>query len=385
MERCRFCQGEFDPATRRCVQCGQVQPEAAPTSPADAPPQARLSRRAMLAGLAGLAIGGVGMIGLGALALRRLLDIPHTLVIYRGHSAPIQSIAWSPDSTRIASSALDGAVRVWDASTGSTLLTYYSHDPTPYMKAAVWSPDARYIASSCLEGRVQVWEATSGQRVALLGGVDGDDTPLAWSPDSARLALIDDLAQVWEVAPARLLLTHQSQPVQEGAIAWSPDGTRLATVVDQDNQQPAVEVWDATSGQTLLTYRGHQGGSFLQVIDTLAWSSDSTRLVSGGSDGTAQVWNATSGKRLLTYLGHKTSPFATVTSVSWSPDGKRIVSTGSSSRDAQVWDATTGELLLTTASLFFDPFSVDVVAWSPDGARIASGGEDNIVRVWQIP
>src|SRR5262249_21734817 len=154
----------------------------------------------------------------------------------------IESIAWSPDSRCVASSAGDGTVRVWEAFTGNTLLTYHSLDPSPYMRAAVWSPDGRSIASSCLEGKVQVWEATSARRLATL---PGDFTPLSGLPDGPRLAMIqNDQAEVGDVASARLVLTHQSQPVFRGAIAWSPDGARIATAFGEDvgqyEKQPIV-------------------------------------------------------------------------------------------------------------------------------------------------
>ena len=74
------------------------------------------------------------------------------------------------------------------------------------------------------------------------------------------------------------------------ALAWSPDDSRIASgsgdpfggSIDQ-----TVQVWEASSGQLLHTYRGHAGG-----IYSLAWSPDGTRLASGSSDQTVQIWQA---------------------------------------------------------------------------------------------
>ena len=65
------------------------------------------------------------------------------------------------------------------------------------------------------------------------------------------------------------------------SVVWPSDGKRLASAsVDQ-----TVRVWDATSGHTLLTYKGHTD----QVL-SVAWSPDGQRLASASDDKTVQVW-----------------------------------------------------------------------------------------------
>jgi WD40 repeat protein len=73
--------------------------------------------------------------------------------------------------------------------------------------------------------------------------------------------------------------------------AWSPDGTRLVS----SSGDRTVKVWDAASGQCLLTLQGHQG-----EVNSCAWSPDGARLVSGADDRTVKVWDAASGACLWT-------------------------------------------------------------------------------------
>ncbi len=70
------------------------------------------------------------------------------------------------------------------------------------------------------------------------------------------------------------------------AVAWSPDSTRLLT----GGADGTVRVWDATTAQPLHQATGHTG-----AVWSVAWSPDSTRLLTGGTDGTVRVWDATSG------------------------------------------------------------------------------------------
>jgi WD40 repeat protein len=78
---------------------------------------------------------------LAAGARSRLVAGGATLVVYaqddvpasgrqlrdRAHHGWIQSVALSPDETRVASGGSDGAVRVWDAATGEELRTWKDH------------------------------------------------------------------------------------------------------------------------------------------------------------------------------------------------------------------------------------------------------------------
>src|SRR3989442_7954255 len=87
---------------------------------------------------------------------------------------------------------------------------------------------------------------------------------------------------------------------------------------------------------TLFRSRGHT-----YFVNSVTWSPDGKRLASASSDTTVQVWDASSGQMLLTYRGHH----AYVRSVAWSPDGKRLAS--ASPGIVQVWDASSGRTLLT--------------------------------------
>jgi WD40 repeat protein len=189
----------------------------------------------------------------------------------------------------------------------------------------------------------------------------------AWSPDGKRLlsGAADNSLRVWDATSGECLLTLEGHWTRVFACAWSPDGKRLLSGA-ADN---SLRVWDATSGECLRTLVGHWAS-----VNACAWSPDGKRLLSGAADKSLRVWDATSGKCLLTLEGHWANVFA----CAWSPDGERLLS-GAADKSLRVWDATSGKCLRTLEGHWA---SVNACAWSPDGKRLLSGAADNSLRVW---
>jgi WD40 repeat protein/tRNA A-37 threonylcarbamoyl transferase component Bud32 len=336
----------------------------------------KVSRRVVIIGLAtlGLAVAGGG--------LELWIFAPHPLYTYNGHSDRVNTVAWSPDGTYIASGSTDETVQVWDADTGNCVLIYRGHWNS--VNVVAWSPNSIRIASGDGTGTVQVWDADSGSSVYIYRGHSDRVNALAWSPDGKRLASAsnDTTVQVWDATNGSHIYTyrgHSNSPYGVNALAWSPDGTRIVS----GSNDGTAQVWNAADGGYVFSYQGHAR----YAVHALAWSPDGTRIASGGGDGTVQVWDADSGSHVYIYRGH--TQYVGVNTVAWSPDGTRIVS-GSNDGTAQVWDAADGGhayIYQGHSAYYLGHFmthaAVNGVTWSPNGTRIASGSSDKTVQVWQ--
>ena len=105
---------------------------------------------------------------------------------------------------------------------------------------------------------------------------------MAWSPDGSRIASasLDGTVQVWEATTGTILLTYRGHAGPVWAAAWSPDGASIASGIGK-----AVEVWEVRTGQTRCIYQGHQ-----DFLSSVAWSPDGQQVASGARDRTVQVW-----------------------------------------------------------------------------------------------
>jgi len=301
-----------------------------------------------------------------------------TITTYRGHTAPVNAVAWSASDrhaavhyrSHIASGSDDGTVQIWDAMTGRKISTYRDHSGG--VSTIAWSPDGNWIASASTDGMVRVWAADSMRKVCTYTRHADKVTALAWSPDGRWIASAgtDSTVQVWDATTGhrRFIYRDHAHPVH--SVAWSSDGRYIASA----GEDMVVQVWkvpakDIPAGKTLLT--SHSSSN---TILTVAWSPDGKYIASGGADQVVEVWEAATGSTLCPYRGHR----FTVSAVAWSPDGTRIAS-ASLDRTVQLWDATTGENAVSYAGHLSWVFAV---AWEQSGRYIASASSDKTVKVW---
>jgi WD40 repeat protein len=70
--------------------------------------------------------------------------------------------------------------------------------------------------------------------------------------------------------------------VEIRSVAWSPDSTRLATA----GSDAGVRLWDFSGGRTVVHRRGVQQG----LVDDVAWSPEGDLLAMAGEDGQIGIW-----------------------------------------------------------------------------------------------
>jgi WD40 repeat protein/serine/threonine protein kinase/DNA-binding SARP family transcriptional activator len=294
------------------------------------------------------------------------------------HGTQVKKARWSPDGTRILTASDDGTARLWDATTGEELLTFYGVSIPQFSvlsNSHAWSPDGSRIVTGSGDGTVRLWDATTGEELLTFYGHASNTNinSVAWSPDGSRVvAASGDTAKVWDASASsptygEELVTLSGHGYGVTVATWSPTGKLIAT----GDHGGAVLVWDAVTGERLFDLIGHRSGD---MINTVWWSPDGTRILTSSDDSTAKVWDTATGEGLVTLSGHTDYVQVAV----WSPSGEQIL-TGSGDSTARVWDATTGEEVFTLAGHASYLWGG---AWSPDGLHIVTWANDPRVRVW---
>src|SRR5260370_35869324 len=84
--------------------------------------------------------------------------------VLHGHPWFVFGVAWSPDDRLLASSGWDDTVRIWDASTGSMVLTLRDPDRfETFFYGVAGSPEGKFLASGSYPQAVRGWEGRSGR------------------------------------------------------------------------------------------------------------------------------------------------------------------------------------------------------------------------------
>lgn len=349
-----------------------------------------------------------------------------TTVSWAGHPPDLVDLAFSADGSMLATTGVDGALKLWDPGTGQLLRTLQGA-PETVVVGPSFSPDGQLVAASWQgEGLARVWDRTTGAVGHELVTRTDDGLPsntTAFSPDGTRFAFTYNATpRVVELSTGTAIFDLPGNTFPVNDIEWSPDGRYIATVGNDYH----VVVWDGATGAELARARGHTS-----LIGVTTWSPDSRRLATGSRDGSAKVWSvgaerdveevmslsaastqpgvgwmafSPDGERLLT--GSFDPPSATTWDVGvtggaevatypvdtegyagldYTADGDRLV-VGTGAGEATVRDTATGTVVQRMgphagmpADTIRTTYSVDV---SPDGSLIATTGADETMSVW---
>lgn len=205
---------------------------------------------------------------------------------YRGHTAQVEVIAWSPDGKFIASSSEDQTVQIWDVHTMRCLYTYRT--PGIQVTALAWSPDGKRIATGDNQNQVQVWDAFTAGHLMTYVGHKGPLTFVGWSPDDTSLLSsgYDGELRIWNVSTGSSKLIGLGDAVFAAAAWWGKTGNHgyLALVVGS-----TVNIWFLTDQQGELSlYRlpatyPPKGQEARDNIFSISWSPQGGQLIAGGS------------------------------------------------------------------------------------------------------
>jgi WD40 repeat protein len=299
------------------------------------------------------------------------------------------SVSFSHDGSLLAAAGQDGVVCVWDVASRSESFLLRGHsDP---IEQVAFSPDGKWLASASRpDGLVKLWDLRTRTLKMTLGKLPNEYPAVAFSPDSAILA--------WTTGDRTIRLTDVAIGIEEArlsghgasvtSLAFSPDGKWLASA----SKDMDVRLWDASTGVHRATLSGHSG-----MVTSVAFSPDGQLLVTGCADGTVKLWNAQTGSEIITFKGHD----MWVSDALFLPGRQMIASAGQDGNvkfwkvgrqglptaveyHTATWNATSIEDSIQDGAVAGGFLRQDAcqVCFSPDGSRFATLDDRAIIQVW---
>jgi WD40 repeat protein len=159
-----------------------------------------------------------------------------TTTRFSGHEYEVFKVAFSPDSSLLASCSLDCTVCLWRVDGQehpSPIQVLRRH--TDEVLAVAFHPDGTRLATGGRDGVIWLWDLARGEEVARLPGHGGFVWSLAFSPDGATLASGsgDGTVRLWDTAP--LKTRYQ---VRREAEALRPEAERLVEQLWREKKDP---------------------------------------------------------------------------------------------------------------------------------------------------
>jgi WD40 repeat protein/serine/threonine protein kinase len=338
-------------------------------------------------------------------------------VIFRGHTAPVEAVRFSPDGRRLFSCCPEqGAVKAWDLTRpaefatlartrhpeypGQNLMGTWpevkvwdllrgSSGPTqastgPDVEALAFQDEGRRLVSVTVGGRLQTWETASGllldeRPLPLYGDLVSPAVLANFSADGRLLAARRNepgdqgrVAGIWDTDGVRLLATLKGHRYPLFGVRFSADGRRLATVsCDRASagRPHEVKVWDSETGRLLRSWEG-SGHIFV-----LAFSPDGKWLATGGENGLVKVLDWEKNRTVFERREHK----GAVTALAFGRDGQALASAGAGDQSVKVIETGKWRVKATAEA----PGVLCDLAFSRDGRRLAGISRDEL-KLWDV-
>ncbi len=242
--------------------------------------------------------------------------------------------------------------------------------PLAPITAVAFNPSNSLLAVGSY-GQVAVWDLAKAVPVKVLTNVLGAVNDLRFSPKGDLLAVgggqpsAKGDIRLYQTTDWKLLAVLRGHDDVVFSLAYSPDGTRLASA----SFDHSVRMWDVKSHATLKEYHHHS-----DFVYAVAFSPDGKRLVSASKDRTVQLFDIETGKTIFTFSGMEQDVMA----VAFHPTGKTIISSGFEPA-IHWWNAETGEKIKAQGG---HGVATHEVAFSNDGKRAVSAGADRTIRTW---
>ncbi len=303
---------------------------------------------------------------------------------FKGQEGAVNAVCFSPDGELVASGGDDKVVRVWKRATGDVVANLTGHQQK--VMGLAWSPRGDLIASAGESGEVKLWAVPAWKEVptkvnegafagkCVLFGPAGDRLICSAFVAKEGFAEAGRGVRVWDIQADRAVIDLNHDRAVMG-LAVSPDGRHLAATT----QDGYAKVWELPGGKAVYSRKQDQtrGVAFSRDGKALAVGWNGVELLNweegGGAKG-QRLKTRSSFPNHVAFLSDRTL----AASFSLQPSGPGGMK---DQFGVQVIDVRTGDPVAEAGG---HAARIEAIAVSDDGKWLGTGGNDSIVKVWDI-
>ncbi|GBF90503.1 hypothetical protein Rsub_03499 [Raphidocelis subcapitata] len=144
----------------------------------------------------------------------------------------VLGVAYSPDHSKLAASAMDGTVALYDAATGQLLQSLRGHSRP--VRSLAFTPDGKMLLTGSDDAHANLFDVASGGLVDSFSGHESWVLSVAVHPGGTAFATASSDARVrlWDLSTRACVQTLGEHSDQVWGLAFNADGTRLASAGD---------------------------------------------------------------------------------------------------------------------------------------------------------
>jgi WD40 repeat protein len=316
----------------------------------------------------------------------------------------VESAAFSPDGSVVATGSRDGTVRLFETATG---INFFSSDPLgcSVLRIAFDGTGSRLAAGST-DGSVRLWNINSHTLLKVLPQKEPNSgssvlvertrnlpfdtgwgwndlhnshgvTAIAFSRSDRFLAVgfTDGHMEIWDLNADKFRFSVKGHSEMVLSISFNPDDWSFASA----GHDGAVRIWNLRTGEEQAAMFDFSEHSVVAIsnsgLNSVAYSPDGSQLFAGSGRDHIKIWNV----RNCQGVEMMRAPGRRLQGIAFSPNGDYVV-TGSLDGAAILWDLASGNLVHVFTG---HQNSILSVAFSPDGKKIATASEDKTARIWE--
>lgn len=291
-------------------------------------------------------------------------SIFHGLQTIQSQTNSVYAIAVNDNQEIFVSAGADGMISLWDRRNGQCLRSWQGSQKS--IRSLAFSSDGKWLASGSEDKTIGIWDVSTGQQIVRLFGHTGCVWGVQFHPQEKILASAsaDGTLRLWDISKKCLLKILYKDENRMLSVGFSTDGKLLAS----SSAESVIRVWNIK--KIIEVEETTQSLKQLSLKDNLIENLSLSPLVVQNNLSSVSIKNG----QLKSLFAHQ----GLIWALAFRGDGKILVSGGEDGM-VKLWNVETG---MCEKILHGHQSLVLCAAFQKKGNLLATGSSDRTIRLW---